>query len=375
MIRATTGGVLKSYKTSLMSSFIRLNDARNTVLTQRNFNSYAEDPAAASQSYQLHRSFQRVDSQVTISNSIVRKYSTAYSAVDSVVKMVDNEKNNSSWGTVLRAANQPTGAGRTALGLELKELSDSIVQSMNSQYGNVFTFAGADGLNVPFTWEGEGEDRQLYYRGVPVDVKVPEAIYDPADPTNTTPLNQADIEKATKQLEQLKYLNSETRYVDVGLGLKEASNGKLIESSAYNDSLPGITVLGYGKDDDGDPKNIATIVHRMGVLLSRCDEDSGEWASDEDQEEFQRLAQKFTDSAANVKKVHAELTTRVSFLNNNHEQLLSTADSITEQLYDIDRCDMSEAISSFIYAQYCYNAALKMGNSILSGSLMDYLQQ
>ena len=187
MIRATTGGVLKSYKTSLMSSFIRLNDARNTVLTQRNFNSYAVDPAAASQSYQLHRSFQRVDSQVTISNSIVRKYSTAYSAVDSVVKMVDNEKNNSSWGTVLRAAHQPTSAGRTALGLELKELSDSIVQSMNSQYGNVFTFAGADGLNVPFTWEGEGEDRQLYYRGVPVDVKVPEAIYDPADPTNTTP--------------------------------------------------------------------------------------------------------------------------------------------------------------------------------------------
>ena len=48
MIRATTGGVLKSYRSNLMHSFIAQNKARTTVLTQRNFNSYAEDPAAAS---------------------------------------------------------------------------------------------------------------------------------------------------------------------------------------------------------------------------------------------------------------------------------------------------------------------------------------
>ena len=48
MIRATTGGVLRGYRSNLMNSFITLNNARNTMLTQRNFNSYAEDPAAAS---------------------------------------------------------------------------------------------------------------------------------------------------------------------------------------------------------------------------------------------------------------------------------------------------------------------------------------
>lgn len=374
MIRATTGGVLKSYKSSLMNSFIRLNSARNTALTQRNFNSYAENPAAASQSFQLHRSFQRTDSQLTISNSIVRKYSTAYTALDSVVKMVDNEQSNSSWTAVLRAANEPTGSGRTSLGQELKELSESIIQTMNGQYGNVFTFAGADGLNVPFTWEGEGEARQLCYRGVPVDVKIPEPIHaDPDDPTSPV-TNQAEIDAAQKQLDKLNLLNSEKRYVDIGLGLKEDSNGKLIGASAFNDSIPGISALGYGVDEDGDPKNIASIVNRMGILLSRCDESTGEWQSTADSEEYQRLAKKFSDSAAEVKKCHTELTTKVSFLNNNHKQLESTADSITEQLAEIDRCDMSEAITSFIYAQYCYNAALKMGNSILSGSLMDYLQ-
>ncbi len=371
MIRATTGGVLKSYKTSLMNSFIRLNNSRNTVLTQRNFNSYAEDPAAASQSYQLHRTFQRVDSQITVSNSIVRKYSTAYSALDGVVSMVDNKKGDSSWNSVLRAANEPTGSGRTSLGQELKQLSESIIQTMNNQYGNVFTFSGADGLNVPFTWEGEGGDRQLCYRGIPVDVAIPEPEYDTTDPTIV--VNQDKIDAAKERLAKLDYLNGETRFVDIGLGLKEDLNGKLIESSAFNDSLPGITALGYGTDENGDPNNIASIIYRMGSILSRCDETSGEWHSDEDKAEFQRLALKFDDAAAEVKKFHVELSTKVSFLNNNHEQLKTTAATVNEQLHDIDKCDMSEAITSFVYAQYCYNAALKMGNSILSGSLMDYL--
>ena len=34
---------------------------------------------------------------------------------------------------------------------------------------------------------------------------------------------------------------------------------------------------------------------------------------------------------------------------------------------------MADAISAFLWAQYSYNAALKVGNSILGQSLMDYL--
>ena len=44
-----------------------------------------------------------------------------------------------------------------------------------------------------------------------------------------------------------------------------------------------------------------------------------------------------------------------------------------EQIHDLEDMDEAEAISSFIWAQYCYNAALKVGNSVLSESLMDYM--
>ena len=39
----------------------------------------------------------------------------------------------------------------------------------------------------------------------------------------------------------------------------------------------------------------------------------------------------------------------------------------------IEDVNMADAISSFLWAEYCYNAALKVGNSILSQTLMDYL--
>lgn len=357
MIRATTNGVMKNFRVNLNKSTLRLNSARNTVLTERNFNSYAEDPAAAAQSFQLRRSFMQVDSQLAISEAVTRKYNTAYSALDNVVTLVDNTSEGSALSAIMSGATATTGSGRTALGQELIQLADSIVETMNCKYGDHFVFSGADGLQVAFTWEGEGEDRRLLYRGIPVD-----AVAGSADK------------------ETLDYLSTEeSRFVDIGIGLEEDEKGNLIETSAFDSVLQGVNALGYGKDDEGDPQNIASIVYRMGYLLSRCGEDKGEWYVDpvtgkSDQEEFTRLLDKFDASATAVKKNHVELTTKADYLAKNQTLLEDTSYTLNEQIIEIEQCDLADAITSFSWAQYCYNAALKMGNSILSESLMDYIQ-
>ncbi|MBR2894047.1 MAG: hypothetical protein IKC03_00120, partial [Oscillospiraceae bacterium] len=153
MIRATTSGTLKSFRANLNTSTLRLNSARNTVLTQRNFNTYAEDPTAAAQSFQLRRTFQQIGAQVDVGESVMRRYDTAYSAIDNVVSTVDNKKSDSAWSAVLAGATDTTGIGRTALGEELIQMSRTIVQSMNSKYGEHYIFSGADGMNIPFTWD------------------------------------------------------------------------------------------------------------------------------------------------------------------------------------------------------------------------------
>jgi flagellar hook-associated protein 3 FlgL len=41
---------------------------------------------------------------------------------------------------------------------------------------------------------------------------------------------------------------------------------------------------------------------------------------------------------------------------------------------DTESMDPAEAITEMTWAQYCYNAALRIGTNILSQSLIDYLQ-
>lgn len=349
MIRSTTNGTLKTYRYNLQRSSYTKNKAQETVQTQRKFNSFAEDPAAAAKAFQLRRSLLRTDSQYNVGESVKHKYEVAWSTLESVVQDVNNRKSDSAFAMILQGKSDTIGSGAVALGQSMRTLATGIVQSMNCRYGENFVFAGADGLNVPFTWEGEGDDRKLCYRGIPVDTQDP------------------------KELEALKYMANERKNADLGFGMQEDENGNIIGSSVANVGLQGITFLGYGKDADGDPKNIVSIADRMGTLLRRCDPDSGDWASTADKEEFSRLAKKFEDAASQLTDKHTEMDTQAAFIKSNQKQLKANTGTLQEQFLSIEDVDLAEAITSYSWAQYCYNASLKVGNSILSQSLMDYM--
>ena len=177
MIRATTGGVLRGYRRNLMNSFISQNHARDTVLTQRKFNSYAEDPAAASKAFQLRKSRMMAEYQYTNSNSTYQKFQTAFNSLQSISALVDTENGGLELGTLkdttLRMLNDPSGDARTQLSKALSVMTENIVQSLNQKYGDAFIFAGADGHNVPFEVKTVDGINQLYYRGVPVDAAEP----------------------------------------------------------------------------------------------------------------------------------------------------------------------------------------------------------
>lgn len=349
MIRSTTNGTLKTYRYNLQRSSYTKNKAQETVQTQRKFNSFAEDPAAAAKAFQLRRSLLRTDSQYNVGESVKHKYEVAWSTLESVVQDVNNRKSDSAFAMILQGKSDTIGSGAVALGQSMRTLATGIVQSMNCRYGENFVFAGADGLNVPFTWEGEGDDRKLCYRGIPVDTQDP------------------------KEQEALKYMANERKNADLGFGMQEDENGNIIGSSVANVGLQGITFLGYGKDADGDPKNIVSIADRMGTLLRRCDPDSGNWASAADKEEFSRLAKKFEDAASQLTDKHTEMDTQAAFIKSNQKQLKANTGTLQEQFLSIEDVDLAEAITSYSWAQYCYNASLKVGNSILSQSLMDYM--
>lgn len=444
MIRATTGGVLKSYRANLMGSFINMNKSRDTVLSQRIFNSFAEDPAAAAKAFRLRKARMTVNSQHDICSDTLKKYQTAYSCLQSMDEVLDTETAepmNTLKGATLSWLDDPKGDAREQLSKVLDRMSEILVQNMNQKYGDNFIFAGADGHNVPF----EIKDGELFYRGVSVDAAVPKVMGTTDADGNVTPLeinpttnqvqpgggsyvkmdtsalisrkdyqalDKADrptllrvnttnkaqrfnekgepdpngeyflnMDKAetmtTKEYdaqkldaEKLEYLKNETYYVDIGLGFQENENGNLIPSSGFNAALNGINFFGCGLDEDGDPKNIYSIVQRL-TQISDSVPEGGSWASV--WPEFDRLVGKLETASSNFKTEFTNMAASTTKLENNEKLLEDNFYNLQEQYAALEDVDMVDSITSFVWAQYCYNAALKVGNSVLSESLMDYL--
>lgn len=345
MIRVTTNGTLRNYKSNLTRSSNTLNSSRNRVLTKRNFSSYAEDPASATQAFRLRRSFSRTNTQLNSTKTLNGKFSAACDALKSVKgDMADGQAKISA----LAALNDAEASGRQPLGEVLKSSAESIVQIMNSQYGSAFMFGGADSLgDAPFQMQ-TADDGSMYltYRGVKVDAA-----------------------EGTDDYAKLKAMAGETSYVDIGSGLTEVDGA----SSEFNGALSGINYIGYGVDEDGDPKNMASIMLKLSDIFKRCNPDSGAWASGQDREDASRLTDKLTDSISEITNQWVALDGQTSYLKTSENRLSLLADNLNEQILGVEQVDMASAITDFSWAQYCYNAALKVGNSILSQSLIDYM--
>ena len=485
--RTTTVGSLKTYRYNMNRSSYTMNTAMNKVITQRNFNSFAEDPAIASRCFQLRRSYLRANTQLNLTNSVYSKYQQAWSSLDSVSSDIARLQDDTAFGSILRAENGPTASGRNALGQSMIAKADSIIQTMNGRFGENFVFAGADTLNVPFTWHPK--QNPDYIDPAELDPANPDhasafqyyAFADPAnpDPDNLVPTNDiTDLSKViqdpvlnpargedydttlnpgdegyeaqyldadgnpTDDVQQAKweprknpdynentgfkylkndgtgtnekteaaralyyrgepvdendnekmeyYLKEEKRYMDLGLGHQE-KDGKVVPSSVFDSALQGIFYLGDTGtttrtaemyDENGNvtstkevevPNNIVSIINRMGQILLRCDPDNGAYASEDDEYEARALAQQFEDVMSTCSQRYVELDAQSGFLRDNAELLTQNMDTLQEQFLGMEDVDPAAAISDFMYARYCYDTALKVGNSILSQSLMDYM--
>lgn len=369
MIRVTTNSTLRTYKSSLLRASGSVESARSKVLTQRNFTSYAEDPAAASQAFRIRRAFARNSDYLTNTNSLISKFEAANSAAGTVKKAVEDAAQE----IAKRAANDPTASGRDPLGEVLNGTAQSIVQTLNTKYGDSFLFSGSDGLTVPFSWDKDGG---LLFRGVPVDAGSPDGLPagTPPDPdAGDLSAEWAQYYADNPDFETLSRMSYESAYIDVGAGLSENSDGTLNTASAFNGALSGLNFLGFGVDGDGDPKNAASLIKRLGDIYSRCDPDTGAFDSEQDAADAERLGGKLDKALAEVGNAYVEQDSRCTYLSDNKERLTDAGNSLNEQVLSIEQVNMADAITEFLWAQYCYNSALKVGTNILSQSLIDYM--
>lgn len=330
-MRVTTNFILKNYQRNLSRSSNERNSTMNKVLTNRNFNKASEDPAAASKAFKLRKEYLANEDYLDNVQSVI----SHYDAVESSVMQMN---------TILKEANALILEGidggkseeqRKTIATSLRNMQESLVLSANAKFGDSFLFGGQNTSTAPF----ELADGKLLYFG--------------NDVSSTDPAVQSNLDA----------MSSEEIYVDIGLGLSYES-GTMNKNSAFNKAVSGISVLGYGTSSNGTDKNIINV---LGDLADEIENASP------DEDKLKQLTDQFTASKNELTDFLTQLGTKSNFLEKTESRLTDTQTNLNEKIVELENVNLAEAITNYSWAQYAYNAALKIGNGILSQSFIDFM--
>ena len=363
-MRITTNAILRNYKSNLGASMSNLDIARTQVMTQRRFNSTMEDPSSALRAAVLNRKYARNEDYL----NQVKDVQSYQDAQEDGAMQISNIALTLNKQYGLEALNGTNGSRDTRLtyATAWRDAQESMVLSLNASYEGKYVFAGSDGVTPPFRLADVPKDpadpnsekkQALLYRNVDVTTGI---LYD--DKNNVVDANDGK--------ERLKNLANDTSYVDLGFGLNISEsadkNGVTVEdSSAFNISLPGIKLVGYDETAGGDNKK--NMILLMGEISNKLA------AEEFDYEGYRELLGTFDGQRNNVLQHVTTLGTKTEFLTTTKERLETNEINLTTQIDNVVNIDMAEAIMNFSWAQYAYNAALKVGNNILTPSFIDFM--
>ena len=330
-MRISTNSIMRNYRGGLNKSVNRLNSAREKTLTERKFLRASEDPAAATKAFQLRREYLKNEDHIHNIGMIRGELD----AVDSSLMQLNEMGQQIRVGILEGVNGTSTVQSRTAIAQNMEELAESMVMNLNTKFGDKFLFGGASTKEPPFALTEVGGVKKLTYRGI-------------------------DVESG-----DFTDLSNETNYVDLGFGLKKDAGGNIIEGTAYNMSKPGIDVVGNGLDGMGINQNIILLTFQIAGELRK---------EDPDIEKTNKMLGQFDKNMSNMMDKITEYGTNSKFLENTESRLIDSRLNLNKKILDTENVDLAQAITEFSWAEYAYNAALKVGNSILSQSFIDFMR-
>ena len=383
MIRVTTNNTLHMYQSNLMRSTNQLYSAMSKMMTGRNFDSYSANPAGATRAFRIYSSLNATNAQSSNNKTVVNKFSTAYSALDSVIDKIALEMGDV---PALGGLDNTHLSNLNSYGQIIDEGAEAIVQMLNGKYSNDYLFNGNETSEAPFAivTDQTGKD-VLTFRGWRVDVPNNGDTYldlggNPVQMTDTsvTPPVTRDMTNADVYA-KLQEMSGEAQWVDIGLGFEvDPATGSVVDNTAFNAALSGLDIMEFGVDEDGDPRNIVSLMLQIADVFNgyQHSEDGGEgaWSDAGDYSDAVRLVDKFQEAHSRLIDQQSALSAQVTYLNSNQTRLTQTFDNLDVERGSIEDIDQVDAIMEMVWAQTTYNAALQVGANVIPQSLMDYLQ-
>lgn len=331
-MRVTTSQLIRNYKNNLNNTISTLDLARTRVETNRQFTKAYQDPTAQVRAANLYKKYAKTEDYI----STIEETGSVLTAQEDAVTQVNTQAKYLSKQYGLEAMNSTNWNWevRKTYAEAFRSAQESMTMSMNASYGDVSVFGGAVGDSSPFKLN---EDGTLTYRGI-------------------------DVTNGDKGM--LERMSGER--VDLDMGFDLTMEGDVAtNSSAFNVALPGINILGYGVDENGNSKNLIVLAGKMSEVLG---------AEEFDADKYRELLDAFDKARNGLVDNITSLGTKSNFLKTTKNRLEDQQVQLNTQMKSVVDVDMAEAITEYMWAQYAYNATLKVGTSILQPSFIDFMK-
>lgn len=385
-MRITTNQIISNYQTGLNKAAVQMEIDRVKVMTGKAFQSVSEDPTNAAKAFNYRREYNETLSYMTNVSDLESKYEAVS---DCAIQM--NEMLKTATSEMLLAINGATSyESRQAYSASLTSLNESIVSTANTKFGDCFIFGGENVSYAPFKLNDDGfleytQNGTDYYT---VSAEIPEGvdasdidarspIVDGAtkidvdedgnpkiDPLTGEPIVIPDEETQAIYDALSSYANASV-YVDLGFGL-EYTSGDLVTNSVFDMSISGLDFLGYGNDEEtGLSNNAVDLINEFALELQK---------EDPDMDYLRDVYTQFSEAASDFLDCTTSLGTKAEFLSTTSTRLEDLKFILEEKIVDTEEIDLAEAITNYSWSMYAYNQALKVGNSILGQSFIDFMR-
>ncbi len=335
-MRITTHSITRNYNSSLQRVLRNLDTAREKVDTKRKYLKASEAPADAAKAYRLRREMSKTENYLSNVKSLQSTFENVESSMMTISNYADDVylKTVEVNGTIAKNTDQ-----RKIIATEIRSIQKAAVMELNAKFEGKYLFGGSSTKELPFALNASGK---LTFRGIEVDAA-----------------------EGTADYEALKKMADEKIFIDLGFGLSLDSNDQVEESSAFNSAMPGIKFLGFGKDSNGLSNNLINTMDEIADVL-----ESSQFSSDALKPYTDKLDAGRTKMLINV----TQLGSTTTFLENTQSRLENNEYSLNNKIEQTEYIDLAAAITDFKMEEYVYQAALKMGNSILSASFIDFMK-
>lgn len=349
-MRITTNAMMRNYGSSLSNALEKRTSTMEKVNSGRKFSRAYEDPSGASRVLQLNRSYFRTEVYISSVSDAESRLDSAEGALAQVTTLVGQTLEDETFKAINGTSSAET---RKTYATSLRQLQQSLMQYSNSTYQDKYLFAGADGGNMAFTSDSSGN---IFYRGINVTT---------GEWSGGTP---------EEGLAQLAKLSDEKLYLDIGLGMQTNVAGNQVannpsdfnDSSAYNMSISGIGFMGYGTVEGTDiSKNVMVLLGQMADELEKDDFNI---------DRFDQMRTQMKENHNEMADFEANIGVRSTFLENTKTRMKDDLLSLYKEINSISEIQPETAIMEYSYAQYAYTMVLKVGSTLLTSSLLDFVK-